>query len=390
MSGEVRGTREEERGDRASTPPPRASTLVPRTSILNLSDLEPAARERLSAQAYAYYAGGAGDEITLRENAAALARVALRPRVMRDVSRCDLSTTVLGERLDLPVLVAPMAFQRLAHPEGELATARAARAAGSLRVLSTLATASVEEVRAAAAGPLWFQLYMYRDRGATRALVERVERAGCTAIVLTADSPFLGRRERDVRSGFTLPPGLSFGNVVPGGPSTLPAAVAESGLAVFFAELLDAALSWRDVEWLRTVTRLPVVVKGVLRGDDARRAVEHGAAAVIVSNHGGRQLDTAVATIRALPEVAEALAGTAGGAELLMDGGVRRGTDVVKALALGARAVLLGRPVLWGLALDGQAGVARALAMLRAELELAMALCGCASLSEVTGDLVVQ
>jgi 4-hydroxymandelate oxidase len=357
--------------------------------LLSLHDLEPAARERLSEQAYAYYAGGAGDEVTLRENAAAFSRVALRPRVMRDVSRCDLSTAVLGERLDLPVLVAPMAFQRLAHPEGELATARAARAAGSLMVLSTLATAGVEEVCAAAPGPLWFQLYMYKDRGATRALVERVERAGCTALVLTADSPFLGRRERDVRNGFTLPPELSFGNVVPGGPSTLPAAVAESGLAVFFAELLDAALSWRDVEWLRTITRLPVVVKGVLRADDARRAVEHGAAAVIVSNHGGRQLDTAVATIRALPEVADALAGI-GGAELLMDGGVRRGTDVVKAIALGARAVLLGRPVLWGLALDGEAGVARTLAMLRAEVELAMALCGCACLAEVTGDLIAR
>ena len=358
--------------------------------LLSLHDLEPAARERLSAQAYAYYAGGAGDEITLRENAAAFAHLALRPRVMRDVSRCDLSATVLGERLDLPVLVAPMAFQRLAHPEGELATARAARGAGSLMVLSTLATAGLEEVHAAAPGPLWFQLYLYKDRGATRALVERAERAGCTAIVLTADTPFLGRRERDVRNGFTLPPGLSFGNVVPGGPSTLPAPVAESGLAVFFARLLDAALSWRDVEWLRTVTRLPVVVKGVLRGDDARRAVEHGAAGVIVSNHGGRQLDTAVATIRALPEVADALAGTTGGAELLMDGGVRRGTDVIKAIALGARAVLLGRPVLWGLAIDGEAGVARTLAMLRAEVELAMALCGCASLADVTGDLVVR
>jgi len=355
---------------------------------LNLFDLEAAARERLPAATYAYYAGGAGDEITLRENVAAFARLALRPRVMRDVSRRDVTTTVLGHALDLPVLVAPMAFQRLAHPEGELAVARAARAAGSLMVLSTLATTAVEEVQAAAPGPLWFQLYVYKDRGATRALVERAERAGCTALVLTADTPYLGRREGDVRNAFTLPPDLSIGNVVPGGPTTLPEAYAESGLAVYVASLIEAALSWRDVEWLRTVTRLPVLVKGVLRGDDARRAVEHGAAGVIVSNHGGRQLDTAVATIRALPEVAEALAGAGAGAEILLDGGVRRGTDVVKALALGARAVLLGRPVLWGLTLDGEAGAARTLAMLRAELELAMSLCGCARLSEVTGDLI--
>jgi len=355
---------------------------------LNLFDLEAAARERLPAATYAYYAGGAGAEITLRENVAAFARLALRPRVMRDVSRRDVTTTVLGHALDLPVLVAPMAFQRLAHPEGELAVARAARAAGSLMVLSTLATTAVEEVQAAAPGPLWFQLYVYKDRGATRALVERAERAGCTALVLTADTPYLGRREGDVRNVFTLPPELSIGNVVPGGPTTLPEAYAESGLAVYVASLIEAALSWRDVEWLRTVTRLPVLVKGVLRGDDARRAVEHGAAGVIVSNHGGRQLDTAVATIRALPEVAEALAGAGAGAEILLDGGVRRGTDVVKALALGARAVLLGRPVLWGLTLDGEAGAARTLAMLRAELELAMSLCGCARLSEVTGDLI--
>ena len=355
---------------------------------LNLFDLEAAARERLPAATYAYYAGGAGDEITLRENVAAFARLALRPRVMRDVSRRDVTTTVLGHALDLPVLVAPMAFQRLAHPEGELAVARAARAAGSLMVLSTLATTAVEEVQAAAPGPLWFQLYVYKDRGATQALVERAERAGCTALVLTADTPYLGRREGDVRNAFTLPPELSIGNVVPGGPTTLPEAYAESGLAVYVASLIEAALSWRDVEWLRTVTRLPVLVKGVLRGDDARRAVEHGAAGVIVSNHGGRQLDTAVATIRALPEVAEALAGAGAGAEILLDGGVRRGTDVVKALALGARAVLLGRPVLWGLTLDGEAGAARTLAMLRAELELAMSLCGCAHLSEVTGDLI--
>jgi 4-hydroxymandelate oxidase len=354
--------------------------------ILNLLDLEASARERLPESSYDYYAGGAHGEVTLGENRRAYDELALRPRVMVDVGRRDLSTTVVGHRLAAPVLVAPMAFQRLAHPDGELATTRAAHAAGSVMILSTLATASLEEVRAASAGPLWFQLYVYKDRGATRALVERAERAGCAALVLTVDAPLLGRRERDVRSRFTLPPGLAIGNVVPGGPSTLPPpASADSGLAAYFAGLLDAGLTWRDVEWLRSVTRLPVLVKGVLRGDDAVRAVEHGAAAVVVSNHGGRQLDTAVATIRALPEVVDAVAGRA---EVLVDGGVRRGTDVLKALALGARAVLLGRPVLWGLASGGEAGVASALAMLRDELDLAMALCGCPTVGSVTGDLI--
>ena len=352
---------------------------------MNLLELELAARERLSPMAYEYYAGGAHDEVTVRENRRAYEALALRPRVLVDVSRRDTSTTVLGTAVAAPVLVAPMAFQRLAHSDGELATARAVRASGSLMVLSTLATASVEEVCAAAPGPLWFQLYVYRDRGATRALVERAEGAGCTALVLTVDTPLLGRRERDVRTGFTLPPELSIGNVVPGGPSTLPPAYADSGLAAFFADLLDASLTWRDVEWLRSITRLPVVVKGVLRADDARQAVERGAAAVVVSNHGGRQLDTALATVRALPEVVDAVGGRV---EVLVDGGVRRGTDVVKALALGARAVLLGRPVLWGLAIGGEAGVAAALATLREELDLAMALCGCPRLSDLTPDLL--
>jgi 4-hydroxymandelate oxidase len=354
---------------------------------MNLLDLELAARERLSPMAYEYYAGGAHDEVTVRENRRAYEALALRPRVLVDVGRRDLSTTVLGTPLAAPVLVAPMAFQRLAHPDGELATARAARASGSLMVLSTLATAPVEEVGAAAPGPLWFQLYVYKDRGATRALVERAEGAGCTALVLTVDTPLLGRRERDVRTGFTLPPELSIGNVVPGGPSTLPPAHADSGLAAFFASLLDPSLTWRDVEWLRSITRLPVVVKGVLRADDAGQAVERGAAAVVVSNHGGRQLDTAVATVRALPEIVDAVAGRV---EVLVDGGVRRGTDVVKALALGARAVLLGRPVLWGLAVGGEAGVAGALATLREELDLAMALCGCPTVADVAPDLLAR
>ncbi|MEJ7811202.1 MAG: alpha-hydroxy acid oxidase [Gemmatimonadaceae bacterium] len=352
---------------------------------VNLFDFEAAARGRLPEMVFGYYASGAHDEITLRENRLAYDRIALRPRVLTDVSRRDLSTTVLGAPVTLPILVAPMAFQRMAHAEGERAVARAAGAAGWGMILSTLSTTPVEEVRSATAAPLWFQLYVFQDRGMTRALVERTEAAGCEALVLTVDTPLLGRRERDVRNRFQLPPEVAIAHTMPGGLQQFPDAPSDSGLAAHAARLLSPALTWADVDWLRSVTRLPVLLKGIVRGDDAVRAVDHGAAGVIVSNHGGRQLDTAVATIRALPEVADALAGRA---EVLVDGGVRRGTDVVKALALGARAVLVGRPVLWGLALGGESGVARVLEVLRDEFDLAMALCGCRTVGEVTGDLV--
>jgi 4-hydroxymandelate oxidase len=352
--------------------------------FLNLREAEALARARLAADAYDYFAGGANDEITLRENEAAWGRIELRYRVLTGAGRRDLATTVLGRPVALPVLIAPTAYQRLAHPDGEMATARAADAAGTVMTLSTLATTPLEAVRAATRHPLWFQLYVYRDRGLTRALVGRAEEAGCDALVLTVDAPVLGRRERDVRNRFHLPMGVDVGHAVGTGLHA-PPTIGDSRIAQHFAEQMDDALGWRDLEWLRGVTRLPVVVKGVVRGDDARLAADHGAAAVVVSNHGGRQLDTSVATARALPEVADALAGRC---ELLVDGGVRRGTDVVKALAYGARAVLLGRPVLWGLAAGGEAGVRQVLALLREELDRALALCGCATPAGVGRDLV--
>lgn len=351
---------------------------------VNLYDFEAAARGRLSTMAYDYYAGGANDEISLRENHAAYDRIPLRYRVLRDVSHRELATMVLGERVSMPVLVAPTAFHGLAHPEAEVATARAAGAAGTILVLSTLSNASVEEVARAASGPIWFQLYVYKDRGATVDLIRRVEAAGFSALMLTVDAPILGRRERDVRNHFHLPPGLSAKSMTAAGMGNLPEG-AESGLAAYFESLLDPSLSWRDLEWLRSVTGLHILVKGIVRGDDALRAVECGAAGVVVSNHGGRQLDTAPATIDVLPEVVDA-AGEKG--EVLVDGGVRRGTDVVKAIALGARAVMVGRPILWGLAVQGEAGVLRVLEMLRAEVDTAMALCGCPSVRDIDRDLL--
>ena len=352
---------------------------------LNLAEIESAARERLTALAYEYYVGGANDEVTVRENRAAFERLALRYHVLVDVSRRSTSTTVLGTPVDFPVLVAPTAFQRLACDDGELATARAAAASGTVMILSTASTCSIEDV-GAIGGRLWFQLYVYSDRGLTKALVERAEAAGMNAIVLTVDAPILGRRERDLRNRFHLPDGVRLANVPSSGSVPMPTGHGESGLAHHFASGIDASLTWKDVDWLRSITRLPVVIKGIVRGDDAALAVEHGAGGIIVSNHGGRQLDTSIASIRALPEVADAVGGRA---EVLLDGGVRRGTDVIKAIALGARAVLVGRPVVWGLAAAGESGARRVLELLRAEVDQAMALCGCPTVGDISRDLVV-
>lgn len=370
--------------------------------LLNLADYEFAARQRLERMVFDYYASGAMDEITLRENQRAFGRLRLRYRVLQAVSRRDLSISLLGRSLSLPVLVAPTAFQRMAHPDGELATARAAAAAGSVMVLSTLSNTAIEEVARAArqavmekggggtengegGTPLWFQLYVYRDRGVTEALVRRAEAAGCEAIAFTVDAPLWGRRERDVRNRFRLPKGLRVENLLPAGREAFPDSETDSGLAAYVASMFDPGLSWADLEWLCALTRLPVLVKGIVHPADARLAAEHGAAGVVVSNHGGRQLDSSLATIEALPGVAEAVAGVdrREGFCLILDGGVRRGTDVVKAIALGADAVAVGRPVLWGLAVAGEQGVAHVLTILRDELDLALGLCGCPSVADV-------
>lgn len=352
---------------------------------INLYDFEVIARAKLSRMAYDYYSSGAHDEITLRENHAAYDRIKLRYRVLRDISQRDLSATVLKQRISMPVLVAPTAFQRMAHPDGEGATARAAGKAGTVMILSTLSTSSIEDVMEAAIGPVWFQLYVYKDRGTTAALVERAESAGCSALVLTVDAQLWGRRERDVRNRFRLPKGLSVKNLMPAGKDELPKGVTGSSLGAYVTSLFDPALSWKDLEWLCSITRLPVLIKGVVHPDDARQALDYGIAGLIVSNHGGRQLDTAPATIEALPDVVEA---ANNGLEVLIDGGIRRGTDVVKALALGARAVGVGRPIIWGLSHDGENGVSQVLDILRYEIDLAMGLCGCTSVEEVSRDLI--
>lgn len=360
------------------------------THILNLFDIERAAKEKLSRNAREYYIGGAADEITIKENIRAFQRLHLRPRVLTNVSIRTLTTTLLGNQVAMPIGIAPTAMQRLAHSEGEIATVRAAQKMNIPMICSTTATTAIEDVvRATTGANVWFQIYVYKDRAVTRDLIHRAVEAGCSALVLTADTPYLGKREREVRNGFHLPEGVDLPNYrgLSSASAKVSKGVSESGLAQHFLSNIDAALTWQDVDWLVAETHLPVVVKGVLRADDAILAWKHGARGVIVSNHGGRQLDTALPTIHALPAIADAVGEVL---DVMLDGGVRRGTDVLKALALGAKAVFLGRPVLYGLALDGEQGVMRVLEILRDEFDLAMALSGCSQILEISRDIIAS
>ena len=343
---------------------------------VNVADAEREGLDRLEQGPRDYFAGGAGDEVTLRENVAAWGHWRLRPRVLNDVREVSTEADVLGRTVDLPVLVAPVAYQRMAHPEGEAGMAAGAAAAGTAMCLSTLSTTRPAEVAAAASdGRHWFQLYAFKDERVTRALMEEAIEAGFEAVVVTADAPPGGNRERDRRNRFTLPKEL-------GTPSLSAAVGGDKALTIeeTFA-LMNHALTWADVEDLASECSVPVLVKGILTAEDAELAFEHGAAGVVVSNHGGRQLDRSLATADALPEIADSIGGRG---TLLVDGGIRRGVDVATALALGADAVLVGRPALWGLAAAGKEGVARVLELLREELELTLGLCGCTDVSQLT------
>jgi len=341
---------------------------------LNTWDFERLAEGQVEAGPWGYFAGGAGDERTLAENVAAFRRWHLRPRMLVDVASVSTKVTILSDEVSMPVLVAPTALQYLAHPEGDLAMARGVAEAGTVMCLSTLGGASAAQLaEAAPSGRHWFQLYWSRDRGFTQSLVEAAADAGFEAIVLTVDFPAAGRRERDIRAAFEIPHDFPLPN--------LSKHLGGGDFHATLGQVVDPSITWRDLEWLRSVSSLPILVKGILTEEDARLACEHGVDGVIVSNHGGRQLDGVPATLDALPEVVEAVGGRC---LVLMDGGIRRGTDVVTALALGARAVLVGRPALWGLAVDGEEGVRRVLELLREEVELALRLLGCATPSAVT------
>ncbi|CAL1607100.1 unnamed protein product [Knipowitschia caucasica] len=358
-----------------------------------VADFEAQARTVLPKAVYDYYRSGADEQRTLHDNVEAFNRWCVVPRVLRDVSSVDMSVSVLGQRLSFPVCVASTAMQRMAHPDGEVATARACRAVGTGMMLSSWATSTIEEVGEAGGAPggapggvLWLQLYIYKDRELSLSLVRRAEQAGYQAVFLTVDTPYLGRRWDDVRNRFKLPSHLSMSNFsAPSMAFSEGSYGADSGLAVYVAKAIDPTLSWEDVLWLKRNTRLPVILKGVLSVEDACQAVECGVDGILVSNHGARQLDGVPATLDVLEEVVRAVGGRC---EVFLDGGVRRGTDVLKALALGAKAVFLGRAVLWGLACQGEEGVTEVLNLLREELRLAMALAGCRSLAEVTKALL--
>ncbi|CAM0902894.1 unnamed protein product [Alopecurus aequalis] len=378
--------------------------------ITNVSEYEKLAKEKLPKMVYDYYSSGAEDQWTLRENREAFSRILFRPRVLINVSSINMATNILGFDVTMPIMIAPSAMQKMAHPEGELATARAAASAGTIMTLSSWATCSVEEVNSVGPGIRFFQLYVYKDRNVVRQLVKRAELAGFKAIALTVDTPRLGRREADIKNRFTLPPHLVLKNFEALDLGTMDK-TNDSGLAAYVAGQVDRSLCWEDVKWLQTITSLPILVKGVMTAEDTRLSIENGAAGIIVSNHGARQLDYVPATISCLEEVVNAAKGRL---PVFLDGGVRRGTDVFKALALGAAGVFvstralsptfstcqracslvcnpdavcvwqIGRPVLYSLAVDGEAGVRKMLQMLRDELELAMALSGCASLRDIT------
>jgi 4-hydroxymandelate oxidase len=346
----------------------------------NHEDFEREAAARLPKGALGYFAGGSLDEATLTENRTALSRIKLRWKALAGVTSPKTGCTLLGQELGFPLIVAPIAFQRMAHPEGEIGMARAVKGSGSLMVLSTTSTASIAEVSEAAHGALWFQLYMMKDREVTRDLIRTAEGAGARAIALTVDVPAWGLRERDTRNQFALPEGLRVESLVLPGHELFYDGSSRSDLASFLASRLKFDLTWDDFAWLKSITKLPVVLKGIGRADDARMAVESGASAVWVSNHGGRQLDSAVGIADVLPQIAEQVAGKI---PIIADGAVRRGTDVLKLLARGATAAAIGRAVLWGLAVDGEAGAFTVLSRIRTELENAMSLTGCEDLSRL-------
>ena len=350
-----------------------------------LSQYEALAKDLLSQMAYHYYIGGARDEVTLNANHKAWEKIWLHYRVLVDVQHRNAQTQILGRTTSIPILIAPTAFHGLAHQLGECETAIGAQRANSIYIVSTLSNRSLEDVARVSSGRLWFQLYVYRDRQLTQSLIRRAEDAGYEAIVLTVDAAEIGTRERDHRLGFHLPSELTLGNLQGTGKEHMEGVTDGSALSHYVRDQLDASLTWSDLKWLTEQTHLPVLVKGIVRADDATRAIECGAEGVVVSNHGGRQLDTAPPTALVLPSIVKAIGGRG---VVLVDGGIRRGTDVIKALALGANGVLIGRPILWGLTVDGADGVERVLKILQDELLEAMALCGCPSIESIDKTLI--
>lgn len=349
---------------------------------VNVNEYQELARQALPKMYYDYYAGGAEDQHTLKENVEAFSKIIIRPRILVDVSNIDMSTTILGYKTSAPILIAPTGLQKLAHPEGDVATARAAASCNTIMTMSFSSMCTLEEVASSCNAVRFFQLYVYKRRDIASLMVQRAERNGFKAIVLTADTPKLGRREADIKNKMIAPPMKNLEGLI---SNEITSVDDGSNLEAYASATLDPSLSWKDVAWLRSITHLPVLIKGVLTREDAIKALEVGVTGIIVSNHGARQLDYTPASIDVLEEVVQAVQGKI---PVLLDGGVRRGTDVFKALALGAHAVLIGRPVIYGLAVKGEDGVRRVINMLKDELELTMALAGCCTVKDITRNHV--
>ncbi len=360
-------------GGGAGATAPGSASLDP---LLNLDDVEAAARNVMLPAVYDFVAGAAADELTVRWNREKYRDIRLQARVLRDLSGLDCSTTLLGQRMSTPILLAPTASHRLSHPEGELATVRGAGAFGATMVLSSGSNTSIEDVVAAATHPVWFQLYVSRDRGLSRALVERVQAAGAKALCVTVDSPLDGPRNRQMRAPVQLPPGVTYPHYV---------GIRDPASIQTLDVVQPLNLMWRDIEWLRSFTKVPMLLKGVMNPADAEIGLKAGADGIIVSNHGGRCLDTQPATVEALPRVVEAVNGRV---PVIVDGGIRRGTDIVKAIALGAAAVQIGRPYVYGLAAGGAPGVTHVLKILRQELLMAMSLLGCPTIASIDRSIL--
>ena len=361
---------------RARTPAP-AAREDDSPMLVSVADFEATARQRMPHATWEYFSAGVADELTLRWNREAYDSLRLRPNVLVDVSRLDTRIRLFGQDLPHPILLAPAADQRMVHPEGELATARGAGRAGAIFVVSSFSNTRIEDVAADSTGALWFQLYIQRDRGFTRDVIQRAVAAGCKALCVTVDTPTFGARNRQARARYALRGELTRPHLPPSAPPLGGRDAGREGLQVF-PDWVEPALTWRDLAWIRSCADVPILLKGVLNADDAARAVGEGISGIIVSNHGARNLDTVPATIDALPSVVDAVAGRI---PVLVDGGIRRGTDIVKALARGAVAVLIGRPYLYGLAVAGAEGVARVIEILRQELEMSMGLLGRASIA---------
>ncbi|KAK9060536.1 hypothetical protein SSX86_021240 [Deinandra increscens subsp. villosa] len=356
---------------------------------VNVKEYQELAKQALPKMYYDYFAGGSEDQHTLRENTEAFQRITIRPRILVDVSKIDMSTTILGYKTSAPIMIAPTAMHKLAHPEGEVLTAKAAAACNVIMGLSFMSTCTIEEVASSCNAIRFFQLYVYKRREISALMVKRAEMNGFKAILLTVDTPKLGRREADIKNKMIAPQLKNFEGLVStevDDASEITICFEGSNLEAFASRIFDPSLSWKDIAWLKSITKLPVLIKGVLTREDAIKAMEVGVEGIIVSNHGARQLDYVPATIAVLEEVVAAVRGRI---PVLFDGGIRRGTDIFKALALGANAVMIGRPVVYGLAAKGGYGARRVIEMLKDELELTMALSGCPTLNDITRNHVV-